>query len=127
MQNGGRVNRRAGAFVQPGRGSTPMTRALWYAAADLMAPPFRLAIRAGQAADAVTGGADGHLAAQVEKGVDQLGQRRKPLPMDAVAGTRIGRIAPVANQEHLGVQVQPEGRARRGEGQRRPSTPILRT
>ena len=35
--HGDRVQARAGAFVQDGRGGTPMTGALWYAAADLLA------------------------------------------------------------------------------------------
>ena len=37
LSHGDRVNRRAGAFVQYARGGTPMTGALWYAAADLLA------------------------------------------------------------------------------------------
>jgi cobaltochelatase CobT len=37
LSHGDRVARKAGAFVQYGRGSTPMTGALWYAAADLLA------------------------------------------------------------------------------------------
>lgn len=39
LAHGERVVTRAGAFVQRGRGSTPMTGALWYAAADLLARP----------------------------------------------------------------------------------------
>jgi len=35
--HGDRLQARAGAFVQGGRGGTPMTGALWYAAADLLA------------------------------------------------------------------------------------------
>jgi cobalamin biosynthesis protein CobT len=35
--HGDRVTARAGAFVQHARGGTPMTGALWYAAADLLA------------------------------------------------------------------------------------------
>ena len=41
LAHGERVVTRAGAFVQRGRGSTPMTGALWYAAADLLARPER--------------------------------------------------------------------------------------
>ncbi len=37
--HGDRVAARAGAFVQEARGGTPMTGALWYAAADLLARP----------------------------------------------------------------------------------------
>lgn len=37
LSHGDRVARRAGAFVQSARGGTPMTGALWYAAADLLA------------------------------------------------------------------------------------------
>ena len=37
LSHGDRVHSRAGAFVQGGRGGTPMTGALWYAAADLFA------------------------------------------------------------------------------------------
>jgi cobalamin biosynthesis protein CobT len=37
LSHGDRVARRAGAFVQNARGTTPMTGALWYAAADLLA------------------------------------------------------------------------------------------
>ena len=36
LTHGDRVTSRAGAFVQMARGSTPMTGALWYAAADLI-------------------------------------------------------------------------------------------
>ena len=36
LSHGDRAGARAGAFVQRGRGSTPMTGALWYAAADLL-------------------------------------------------------------------------------------------
>ena len=36
LAHGERVSDRAGAFVQAGRGSTPMTGALWHAAADLL-------------------------------------------------------------------------------------------
>lgn len=39
LAHGERVARRSGAFVQVGRGSTPMTGALWFAAADLLARP----------------------------------------------------------------------------------------
>ena len=39
LAHGERVVTRAGAFVQRGRGSTPMTGALWLAAADLLARP----------------------------------------------------------------------------------------
>lgn len=41
LAHGERVVTRAGAFVQRGRGSTPMTGALWLAAADLLARPER--------------------------------------------------------------------------------------
>ena len=37
LSHGDRVGRRAGAFVQGPRGDTPMTGALWFAAADLLA------------------------------------------------------------------------------------------
>lgn len=37
LSHGDRLRSRAGAFIQGGRGSTPMTGALWYAAADLLA------------------------------------------------------------------------------------------
>jgi cobalamin biosynthesis protein CobT len=37
LTHGERVASRAGAFVQRGRGGTPMTGALWFAAADLLA------------------------------------------------------------------------------------------
>jgi cobalamin biosynthesis protein CobT len=37
LSHGDRVARRTGAFVQSARGGTPMTGALWYAAADLLA------------------------------------------------------------------------------------------
>jgi nitric oxide reductase activation protein len=37
LSHGDRIAARAGAFVQNARGSTPMTGALWYAAADLLA------------------------------------------------------------------------------------------
>jgi len=37
MRHGDRVAARSGAFVQHARGGTPMTGALWYAAADLLA------------------------------------------------------------------------------------------
>ena len=36
LSHGDRAGARAGAFVQRGRGSTPMTGALWFAAADLL-------------------------------------------------------------------------------------------
>jgi nitric oxide reductase activation protein len=36
IQHGQRPARRAGAFLQQPRGSTPLTQALWYAAADLL-------------------------------------------------------------------------------------------
>ena len=39
LAHGERVATRAGAFVQRGRGSTPMTGALWFAAADLLGRP----------------------------------------------------------------------------------------
>ncbi|MBK1618592.1 VWA domain-containing protein [Lamprobacter modestohalophilus] len=39
LAHGERVARRSGAFVQRGRGSTPMTGALWFATADLLARP----------------------------------------------------------------------------------------
>ena len=39
LGQGERVATRAGAFVQRGRGSTPMTGALWFAAADLLGRP----------------------------------------------------------------------------------------
>lgn len=39
LVHGERVAGRAGAFVQSGRGSTPLTGALWFAAADLLARP----------------------------------------------------------------------------------------
>lgn len=39
LAHGERVARRAGAFIQRGRGSTPLTGALWFAAADLLARP----------------------------------------------------------------------------------------
>ena len=37
--HGDRVAARAGAFMQEARGGTPMSGALWYAAADLLARP----------------------------------------------------------------------------------------
>ena len=37
LAHGDRVSAHAGAFVLSGRGSTPMTGALWFAAADLLA------------------------------------------------------------------------------------------
>jgi cobalamin biosynthesis protein CobT len=39
LAHGERVAQRAGAFVQSARGGTPMTSALWFAAADLLARP----------------------------------------------------------------------------------------
>ena len=39
LSHGERVRQGAGAFVQCARGGTPMTGALWYAAADLLARP----------------------------------------------------------------------------------------
>jgi hypothetical protein len=39
LAHGERVASRAGAFVQTGRGGTPMSGALWFAAADLIARP----------------------------------------------------------------------------------------
>ncbi|MEA1048397.1 VWA domain-containing protein [Lamprobacter modestohalophilus] len=39
LAHGQRVAAHAGAFVREGRGSTPMTGALWFAAADLLARP----------------------------------------------------------------------------------------
>ncbi|ADC64171.1 VWA domain-containing protein [Allochromatium vinosum] len=39
LGHGERVATRAGAFVQRGRGGTPMTGALWFAAADLLGRP----------------------------------------------------------------------------------------
>ncbi|NVZ11424.1 VWA domain-containing protein [Allochromatium humboldtianum] len=39
LAHGERVATRAGAFVQRGRGGTPMTGALWFAAADLLGRP----------------------------------------------------------------------------------------
>jgi cobalamin biosynthesis protein CobT len=39
LSHGERVATHAGAFVQTARGSTPMTGALWFAAADLLARP----------------------------------------------------------------------------------------
>ncbi|MBK5929897.1 cobaltochelatase CobT-related protein [Halochromatium salexigens] len=39
VAHGERVAARAGAFVQTARGGTPMTGALWFAAADLLAQP----------------------------------------------------------------------------------------
>jgi cobalamin biosynthesis protein CobT len=39
QSHGERVRGRAGAFVQCARGGTPLTGALWYAAADLLARP----------------------------------------------------------------------------------------
>lgn len=39
QSHGDRVRGRAGAFVQSARGGTPLTGALWYAAADLLARP----------------------------------------------------------------------------------------
>ncbi|HYN77229.1 MAG TPA: VWA domain-containing protein [Lamprocystis sp. (in: g-proteobacteria)] len=89
--HGDRVAARAGAFVQEARGGTPMTGALWYAAADLLARPEErkviLTLTDGDPND--WDSAAGMVTRATAAGIEMIG---------VGIGTRVDRLFPVAVQ-----------------------------
>ena len=89
--HGDRVAARAGAFMQEARGGTPMTGALWYAAADLLARPEArkviLTLTDGDPND--WDSAAGMVTRATAAGIEMIG---------VGIGTRVDRLFPVAVQ-----------------------------